>query len=500
VVLGPSGVGKTALLGKVVAEVPTPWLVLERYLGVTPSSSDVRGLLNSLGRELGRQLGLRFVPSDDRGVLQQAFAELLRQAGAQRRVVLVLDALDQLEPGDNAHALDWLPWELPAGVKLIVSALEAEGPVGEAARSAREKVPAEQCLSVSALEPKEAYRLLFGEWLKREAKRRLRAEQRRAVKARLRACRLPLYLRVVFEEVRRWQSFDGLPLDLAADTPGVLAQLFDRLEERRHHGLVLVRHALGYLAAGRHGLSEPELLDVLSADEEVMRDFHDSSPTERAKPAGERLRRLPLIFWSRLYADVARYLGERQADGATVLSFYHRQVAAVVAGRYLAGEPGRRGHAQLAAYFRGQPHEFRQAGQAPVANLRQLAELGWQLEQAEDREGLDALLREETAEGRNAWFELCERAGQTAAFAEDVQRAWRLADAAFAAGHRAALALQCRCALLVSTLNSLASNLPGTLVAELVRHRLWPVEQGLAHVFRKSDEGDRVATLVELLP
>jgi hypothetical protein len=33
VLLGPSGVGKTALLGKAVAEVPPDWLVLERYLG-----------------------------------------------------------------------------------------------------------------------------------------------------------------------------------------------------------------------------------------------------------------------------------------------------------------------------------------------------------------------------------------------------------------------------------------------------------------------------------
>src|SRR5262249_34838771 len=38
--------------------------------------------------------------------------------------------------------------------------------------------------------------------------------------------------------------------------------------------------------------------------------------------------------------------------------------------------------------------------------------LGWHLEKAEDAEGLHALLREETAEGRNGWYEANERLGQ----------------------------------------------------------------------------------------
>ena len=47
----------------------------------------------------------------------------------------------------------------------------------------------------------------------------------------------------------------------------ILFSVFERVEEQ--HGWLLVSHALGYISAGRHGLSEPELLDILSCDEEV---------------------------------------------------------------------------------------------------------------------------------------------------------------------------------------------------------------------------------------
>jgi NB-ARC domain len=58
--------------------------------------------------------------------------------------------------------------------------------------------------------------------------------------------------------------------------------------------------------------------------------------------------------------------------------------------------------------------------------------LGWHLEKAADAEGLHALLREETAQGRNGWYESNECLGQPSHFADCVARATRLADQAFA--------------------------------------------------------------------
>jgi hypothetical protein len=125
--------------------------------------------------------------------------------------------------------------------------------------------------------------------------------------------------------------------------------------------------------------------------------------------------------------------------------------------------------------------------------------LGWHLEKAGDAEGLHALLREETTEGRNGWYEANERLGQPSHFADCVAQAWRLADQAFIEG-RQALGLQCRCALLSASLNSLASNLPPGLLESLVRQGLWPMEQALAYARRTPDTTQKVESLSKLAP
>ena len=47
----------------------------------------------------------------------------------------------------------------------------------------------------------------------------------------------------------------------------MLENLFDDLEAT--HGKVLVSHVIAYLSAARFGLSEPEILDILSTDDQV---------------------------------------------------------------------------------------------------------------------------------------------------------------------------------------------------------------------------------------
>src|SRR5207248_1639714 len=141
-----------------------------------------------------------------------------------------------------------------------------------------------------------------------------------------------LYLKLLAEEAKLWRSDEDVPSP-GRDVAGVLQALFDRLEAPAQHGALLVRGGLGFLAAARNGLTEGELLDLLSADA----DFFDAflRQAHHALPPGQR--RLPDVLWSRLYHDLRPYLTERPADGTALLSFYHRQVGEAVAARYLAG-------------------------------------------------------------------------------------------------------------------------------------------------------------------
>jgi ketosteroid isomerase-like protein len=82
---------------------------------------------------------------------------------------------------------------------------------------------------------------------------------------------------------------------LSPDIPGILKDMFARLEAERNHGRMLVSRALGYLAASRHGLTEDELLDLLSADTEVMgvsgRELPISKTARGVESSSEALKR-----------------------------------------------------------------------------------------------------------------------------------------------------------------------------------------------------------------
>ena len=67
---------------------------------------------------------------------------------------------------------------------------------------------------------------------------------------------LPLYLKLAFEEVRRWRSFDPLGHLSGRRTFRIIDQLFSRLAEDANHGPVLVNKTLRYLTAARYGLTE----------------------------------------------------------------------------------------------------------------------------------------------------------------------------------------------------------------------------------------------------
>jgi hypothetical protein len=125
---------------------------------------------------------------------------------------------------------------------------------------------------------------------------------------------------------------------------GVIDTLLERLALEVNHGPVIVRRSLGYLAAARYGLTEDEMLDVLSADREGWKDFEE----ERNKHHDLLEQRLPVIVWSRLFHDLEPYLVERSGPGGTVACFYHSQLARQAAARFLGDgrrfrRPGSRG-------------------------------------------------------------------------------------------------------------------------------------------------------------
>jgi WD40 repeat protein len=426
VVSGQGGIGKSALLAQSLrrAQRDHPESeILYRFIGATPESSNGRSVLAGMCRELARRGYGRdesSVPADYLELCSD-FAERLADAGSVRPLALFLDSVDQLIVDQAVEQLTWLPTSLPDDVRMIVSTRPGDALDILARRGARVK-------ELGAMEPAEGDELLR-RWLE-EAHRTLQPAQRREVLAKFDTSEgNPLYLRLAFEEARRWRSGQS-PTGLATGVEGIIAEsTYGRLAE--HHGDILVSRALAYLAAARHGLSEDELLDVLSRDPDVYEWFLCEAhhmPFDLSKSAGEagvserldgwltelrtggtgtspELRsflqrvlpsrfgpRVPVILWSRLASDLHPYLTEQVRADASLITFYHRELWNVARQRYLERHESHY-HGRLADYFRPETDEDTRRNWEG-ATVHGLSELPYHLIEAgeERREELHAIL------------------------------------------------------------------------------------------------------------
>jgi NACHT domain- and WD repeat-containing protein len=346
VVHGPSGSGKSALMAHFsnLARVERPdGHVITRFVGATPASSAGRTLLDGLCVELAQLHG------DERGVtiepfhvLAGEFSRRLANAFPNQQVVLLLDGLDQISPLDPAADLSWLPYDPPQGVHIVVSIAD-----GARLDDIRQRFPQDVFLELRGLEPAEGAALAW-QWLADAGRCLSTSDQRMALLHGfgLSGC-LPLYLRVAVDEARRWRSFDKFD-PLPATVPELFRRTLRDLSLESNHGDVLVSHSLAYIAAARQGLSEDELLDVLSENVEVVADFR------RRNTRGPRVLELPVVVWSRLAFDLAPYLTTRDVHGVPTIDFFHRQLRDVVESDGLGGDSVAR-HRALAAHFGGIP-------------------------------------------------------------------------------------------------------------------------------------------------
>ncbi|KPK41246.1 MAG: hypothetical protein AMK72_15430 [Planctomycetes bacterium SM23_25] len=143
VLVGGSGTGKSAILGTLFKHYRKQHgdeLVLPHFVGASPSSTDLPLMLRRFCHALRSHFGLaepiehgdqgdeaaqghpapRTVPEDAER-LPGAFGEFLEAVPEDRRAVLIIDAVNELNEAGHAHEMHWLPAELQPNVKIIVS-------------------------------------------------------------------------------------------------------------------------------------------------------------------------------------------------------------------------------------------------------------------------------------------------------------------------------------------------------------------------------------------
>lgn len=354
IVHGPSGSGKTSIMAK-VAECAKEWLgpglvTVVRFLGTSPDSATIHSVLRSIIQQICLAFGMSTPSSetlDDFTVLAQYFKTQLLAAlpvSPSCPLLLLLDSVDQLSPADGAHNMNWLPKLLPPNVFVAISML-SDGYNGLSVMQS--VMPHPECfMAIHPLSTESAGKVL-DVWLS-SVSRALTCDQRSLVLKTFASFPRPLFLKLLFDQTCHWKYH--APLDkvvLPIDIRDAIAKLLQRLEV--HHGSVLVRRALGYITAAKNGLTQAELEDVLSLDDEVLADVY-----QYWNPPDLKMVRLPQLLWKRIGFEISEYLVERQADGRTVLAWYHRQFIEAAKDRYLSTkEDVKACHSGLVELFSG---------------------------------------------------------------------------------------------------------------------------------------------------
>lgn len=345
--IGASGSGKTSVMAKALLEARRRNAVLVyRFIGANAKSSNLISLLSIISGQIAQAYDTtleNLAEESQKGqlfninTLTELFYKCLALAKLDKPLILFLDGLDQLSDTDNARSLNWLPRELTPHARIIISCLpEFEGILNNTD------------VYHLPLMPKADGERLLDTWLD-VSRKNLTDAQKKEVLDQFNRNGLPLYLKIAFEQARKWRSYSG-PEKLADDVPALIEQFLSVIEQE--HSQALVSKAVSYILSGKDkGLTEDEILDMLVLDEEYWQYFLKHSHPAHRKEV-EKAKSLPVVVWSRLFLDLAPYLTERDSYGERIIGFYHKQFDEVLRKKYVEDE--KTVHRQLAEYFRDQ--------------------------------------------------------------------------------------------------------------------------------------------------
>jgi len=405
VLSGDSGSGKTTVMANIVQqEKDSPGILVSRFIGATPGSSDLSLLLGSVCQQIARYYQVDIRIGVEYSDLTTTFKALLANATFARPILLVFDALDQLSVQQDRDLLAWFPTQLPAHVHMICSLLP-----GDLLNALRKQLNPSCFVQVGVMPVEDGLSLLKA-WLA-DANRTLQPEQENYVIQQFSTNGNPFYLRLASEEAKLWRSHTTAQ-PLSPTIPGLIRDnLFRRLADDSNHGEILVAHTLALLVAARNGLSETEMLDVLAQDEVYWNHLESTAYHALAE------RQIPMVIWSRLYFDLRAYLKEQTSAESLLLTFYHRQLQETAESCYLSESNALHFHQLLSDYFAAQPL-YRQQATAQVPNRRKLDELAYQQFHARQNEELYGLLTESPK-----WMEAhFEAAGRYTPYLDDIDR------------------------------------------------------------------------------
>jgi len=499
----PAGRGKSALIvrwleglkqtTRVLGPRETPqawhegtWRLVFIPISLRFGTSSPRDYLRALASELAAHAG-EPIPNPQgseeyfRGMCQTLLAKLVSQSA---HVLLVFDGLDEASPPETLQNL--LPEPLPGTIKVLAAARWARGETDSAGWLARlgwDRRPRAQAhdLVVGPLDRKAIAEALVRMGESHSDMRRLGRDTTFIDRIAELTEGEPLMLRLFVEDmadlVNRRQP---ITLDFLADHRPGFAAYFARHLTLYHERIVACGHALAdertidpaiaIIALANAGLDGEEFRAAAIAG------FPDLTWDRDARSHLEPIERFlvarngrPIVPYALIHPKLGYYIRDEHCDA----SLRHRASEAFCLRGTRHAENLNSGSIQSAE---ASPYVIQHltvhlsAAGRPAAEFMALVEDGWR----QARERLD---------------------GGHAGFAADTKAAW---DACRREGTLAHLGAQWRCALVLSSIQSLGSKIPGTLLVELVKDGTLSPQQAQHYAFLKGPSIDAVQALTNI--
>ncbi len=481
-VVADAGLGKTALAAAATKRWNAPVFLANASRGLTrPDQS-----LNHLAVELIARFGLGHDHLPPRSGESSDFLDKVLAEAAEKAegpLWIVVDALDEADPPGPGRNPLLLPDRLPRGVFVLLTHRLAQMAFVTDAGTANEEF---RIASTDAAQQAdiEAY-------LRQEADRLEVRRARDAANPPITIDQFVAFLRgksegnfkyldyVLADIAGRQPGFDPLELEaLPAGLRGYYQQFWGQMEQ--------VRDREGW--AEWNGLYRPTIAVLAAAREAVPASWLSAMVGRPAEEIEERA----LQRWR-------RFLGQQREGGSDSWGVVHQSFVDFLVEKKIVVPAT---HDRIASFYlsawggfdTGLPALFDPTRREELDDygLRHLAE---HLERAGRVDDLHRLLRLERRVGgvkngldraENSWYAARERVSQTQGYMNDLARAARLVQiadrpAVEPSEYKTRIGPGIRYALMSTSLNNLAQNIPPALIAALVEKRIWLVPQGLAY-------------------
>ena len=356
VLIGESGIGKSALLanwGLHYKEKNPGVKVIMHFCGTSTLSGDWAFMLRRIMEELKESFNLDGEIPEDQIALRKAFPDWLQRANQKQKIVIILDALNQLEDKQGAQELTWLPRCLPENVGMILSTLP-----GKTLDEVTER--GYEFLKIDSLTRQE--REDFVNKFLAQYSKQLNSVQLQTIVDNQKSSN-PLALRIMLDELRQFGVYEELDETireyLKTDSITAMLKLIFKRYEKDYQvdHPTLVKETLCSIWAARQGVSEAELMGLL----------------------GDKDLPMAQAIWSPLHLA----LGESINDRSGLMNFSHQYFRQAVEEYYLTNTDEKRAfHHKLAVYFQnleGNPK-------------RKVVELPWHRKQSQEWQELFGLL------------------------------------------------------------------------------------------------------------